>query len=55
MNSVLKNHELKSGILQYFVKDGNEILDLNEIVNVFNYYFVNVDPNLAVKILKVDK
>lgn len=26
MNSVLKNHKAKSGISQYFVKNGNEII-----------------------------
>uniref|UniRef100_A0A3Q3BKX6 Reverse transcriptase domain-containing protein n=1 Tax=Kryptolebias marmoratus TaxID=37003 RepID=A0A3Q3BKX6_KRYMA len=54
MNGVLKNHKKHAGISQHFVKEDNGIHDLNEIVNEFNHYFVNVGPSLAAKIPKTD-
>lgn len=50
LNSLIKQESTKIIYPDYFIDKNGENHNLNDIVNSFNHFFVNVGPNLAAKI-----
>ena len=52
---ILGNKNVSLDLPKYFYKEDKIIKDMNEVVNEFNSFFVNIGPNLASLIRKHDK
>ena len=47
LNQVIGNKKASTDLPTYFTNDNKIIENMNEVVNEFNYFFVNVGPILA--------
>lgn len=53
LNNVTGNNSVSTGLPTHFVNDNNKFIkNKNEVVNEFNSFFVNAQPNLAHTIKK---
>lgn len=56
LNDILRNKPVFTNTSGYFTNDKNRILEnMQDVVNEFNFFFVNVGPNLAKSIKKRDE